>query len=488
MDGPFSRADAISGCALGFVDRNAEGLRRLSDALFYFGELGMQEHRSAALMTELLERHGFAVERGISGFPTGFLATWGQGEPVLAVHTEYDANPSNSQRSGVTEQAEIVPGAPGHCEGHNVNGAVMIAAALAVRHAMERFGVRGTLKVFGAPAEEQILSRPYFVRDGHFDDVDLAFHDHILDEFKSDYGLMQSASISVDFTFRGETAHAAMNPWKGRDALDAVVLMDVGLAQFREHMPPGATAHRVITDGGQQPNVIPARASMWWYFRSGEAEGARALFAHATDVARGAGLMARCELDVKVRAAVWPVRGNQVMAEAIQRVIVAVGMPAWTAAEQAFARTLQQAAGVKADGLRTTVTPMTGPMRQIPASNDCGDISWKVPMARVWFPGNVPHVPFHHWSAGAALATSIAHKGGVAGAKALAASMVEFFANPALVAEAKEGFRKEIGDTVYRPLLPDQTRPPTELNAETMDRYRARMEVHYPPDAPAFDA
>lgn len=472
--------------ALAFLERNARALALLGDSLFYFGEMGMQEYRSAELMTGLLEEHGFAVERGISGFPTGFLATSGSGGPVIALHTEYDANPSNSQVSGATERTEIVPGAPGHCEGHNVNGAVMVAAAIALRHAMRRHGIPGTLKVFGAPAEEQVLSRPYFVRDGLFDEVDLAFHDHILDEFKSDYGLMQSASISADFTFHGETAHSAMNPWKGRDALDAVVLMDVGLAQFREHMLPGNLAHRVITDGGEQPNVIPSRASVWWYFRSPLAEGARALFEHAQQVAQGAALMARCELEVGVRAAVWPVRGNQTMAEVIQRNVEAIGMPVWTPEEQEFARALQRGAGVKPDGLRPAVTPMTGPMRQIPASNDCGDISWKVPMARVWFPGNVPHIPFHHWSAGAALATSIAHKGGLAGAKAMATSALDFFLDPALVDAAKESFRREIGDTAYRPLLPEDARPSPALNAEIMERYRARMEAHYLRERPVF--
>jgi len=175
---PFS--DPAKAFAADFVARNERALITLNDSIFYFGELGVQETRSAGLMTSILERHGFRVERGISGFATSFMATYGQGAPVIAIHTEYDANPSNSQKSGVTERAEIVPDAPGHCEGHNTNAAVMIAAALAIRYAMEKHGLRGTLKIFGASAEEQLLSRPYFVRDGLFDDVDLAFHDHIL--------------------------------------------------------------------------------------------------------------------------------------------------------------------------------------------------------------------------------------------------------------------------------------------------------------------
>jgi aminobenzoyl-glutamate utilization protein B len=469
---------------LDFAERNAAATAGLSDSLFYFGELGLQEYRSAELMGAMLAEHDFKVERGISGFATAFLATYGQGSPVIAIHTEYDANPTNSQQSGMAERAEIVPGAPGHCEGHNVNGAVMVVGAIALRYVMEKFKQPGTLKIFGAPAEEQLLSRPFFVRDGLFDDVDISFHDHILDEFKADYGLIQSAAVSADFTFRGESAHAAMFPFKARDALDAVVLMDSGMAQYREHLQPGMTAHRVITDGGVQPNVIPSRASIWWYFRHPTAEGARLLFEQGKKVAQGAALMTNCELEVNVRSAVWPVRLNQTMAETIQKNVEAIGMPVWSEEEQSFAKALQKGAGVPVRGLRTQVTPVEGPTRQIPASNDCGDVSWKVPMARVWFPGNVPNLAFHHWSAGAALATSIAHKGAVAGVKALATSVIDYLQNPDLLMQTKASFKREIGDAVYKPLLPDDQRPPIELNRAEMEKYRPQMERHYVRERP----
>jgi aminobenzoyl-glutamate utilization protein B len=472
--------------ALEFIDRNAQPLATVADSLFYFGELGMQEHRSAELLASLLEEHGFDLTRGISGFPTSFLATYGSGTPVIAVHTEYDANPSNSQKSGVAQREEIVLDAPGHCEGHNLNGAVMIAAAIAIRYAMEQHRLSGTLKIFGASAEEQLLSRPYFVRDGLFDDVDVAFHDHIYDEFKADFGLIQSAAVSADFTFRGETAHAAVSPWKGRDALDAVVLMDVGLAQYREHMEPKMTAHRVITNGGLQPNVIPSLTSVWWYFRHPTADGARTLFEQGKKIAQGAAMMTNCELDVNVRAAVWPVRLNQTMAEVVQRNVEAIGMPHWSPEEHAFAKALQKAANVPIAGLRTAVTPLKGPSSQIAASNDCGDVSWKVPMTRVWFPANVPHVAFHHWAAGAALATSIAHKGAVAGAKALATSVLDFMLDQSLVAQTKATFKQEIGEIVYKPLLPDDQRPPVDLNHAEMEKFRPFMERHYVKERPVF--
>lgn len=197
-------------------------------------------------------------------------------------------------------------------------------------------------------------------------------------------------------------------------------------------------------------------------------------------------MMANCELQVDVRAAVWPVRGNQTMAEVIQRNVEAIGMPEWTRDEDDLARALQRQAGVREDGLRRAATPLTGPSVQIAASNDCGDVSWKVPMARVWFPANVPNLVYHHWTAGAALATSIAHKGGLVGAKALAASVIDFLKDPARVDEAKEGFRREIGDAKYRPLLPEGQTPPADLNAATMEKYRPLMEPHYLRERPVF--
>ena len=472
--------------AFDIVDRNVKALTTLSDSIFYFGEVGMQEHETAGLMTSLLEKEGFDVTRGLSGFPTGFLATWGSGEPVIALHTEYDANPENSQVSGAAERKEIIKGSPGHCEGHNVNGAVMITAAIAAKRTMEKYGIKGTLKVFGAPGEEQLLSRPYYVRDGHFKDVDVAIHDHIGGDFRAIHGITHVALISAKFIFHGETAHSSTAPWKGRDALDAVVLMDMGMAQYREHMQPTMRIHRVITEGGLQPNVIPARASVWWYMRDPTADGVRVLFEQAKKIAQGAALMTNTELEVEVLSAVWPVRGNQTLAEVLQNNIETVGLPGWTAEEQAFAKKLQAAAGLEAEGLREAIPQLKGPSPQRSPSNDCGDISWVVPMGRLTFPGNIPEVPYHNWAAGAALATSIAHKGGYVGAKALAGSIVDLFTDPKLIARAKETFKAEIGNVKYAPLLPDGQQPPADLNRSMMEQWREPMRANYVKEKPEF--
>jgi len=469
-----------------YLDRNARAIATLNDSIFYFAELGMQETETAGLMTELLVAGGFKVERGIAGFASGFCATCGSGGPVIALHTEYDANPDNSQAPGVAEHRPIVEGAPGHCEGHNTNGAVLVASALAAKAAMDAFGLAGTLKVFGAPAEEQLISRPYYVRDGWFDDVDLAFADHIGSTYAVGYGLIQSALISATFTFHGETAHAGVAPWKGRDALDGVVLMDMGLAQYREHMLPSMRAQRVITEGGHQPNVIPRRATVWWFFRDSTAEGVRKLFEQAKKIAQGAALMSNTEVAIDVMSAVWPVRGNRTLAELVQREIERVGLPVWTAAEEELARAVQAKAKVPVQGLTRLIDPLKGPAVQKAAANDAGDVSWKVPMVKFYYPANIPNINAHHWAAGVALATSIAHKGALAGAKVLAASVLECLLRPAIVAEARRTFKEELGGTEYVPLLPHDQKPPVDLNRAMMEKYRPLMAAHYLKERPRF--
>ncbi len=472
--------------AFDVIERNARAIALTGDSIFYFGELGNQEYESADLIAGILEKEGFRIERGLSGFPTAVLATWGEGSPVIALHTEFDANPDNSQQPGVAEMKPIVEGAPGHCEGHNVNAAVMVGAAVALKRTMAQCGLKGTLKVLAAPAEEQVLSRPYFVRDGYFDDVDIALHPHIGPELSVGYGLQQSALISVTFTFHGETAHAGTAPWKGRDALDAVVLMDMGLAQYREHMAPTSRLHRAITEGGLQPNVVPKRATIWWYFRDPTAEGAEKLFAHAKKVAEGAALMTNTTWEHTVLSAVWPTRGNRTLAETVRRNMEIVGHPQWSADEHALARTLQEKAGVTAEGLRDALPPWKGEARQRPSANDGGDVSWKVPMVKFYFPANIPGIGFHHWAAGVALATSIAHKGAIAGAKVLAASALDFLTDPGLVAEAKRTFAEELGGVTYHPLLPVGQEPPKTLNADKMAPFRDKMRAHYLAEKPEF--
>lgn len=467
------------------IERNREAIAHLCDSIFYFGELGMQEFETSGLMVDLLEQAGFNVERNISGMPTAFMATCGSGRPVIAFHTEFDATPASSQAPGIAEPRPIVDGAPGHTEGHNVNAAVMIAAAIAVKKAMDAFGPEGTLKVFGAPAEEQLVSRPYFVRDGYFRNVDVALHDHIGSNLGTVYGLRQYALISAEFAFKGVSAHAATAPWDAKDALDAAVLMDIGFDKLREHLEPSQRSHRVITQGGDQPNVIPNRATIWWFFRESTADKTRALFEKAKKIAEGAAIMTGTTYSVNVLSAVWPTRCNRTMAEVIQASVEMVGVPEWTESEQKLVREVQAKVNVKPTGMPTKIAALKEAVQSVSA-NDSGEVSWVVPTGLVNFPANMPGIPYHHWAAGVTLATSIAHKGAVAGAKVMAASALDLLMEPALVDRAKETFREEIGDVEYRPLLPPEQKPPLELNRELMERYRPLMREHYLKGRPVF--
>lgn len=472
--------------AMDAVEENRGNIALLGDNIFYFAELGMQEFRTSGLMVEILEQAGFEVRRNISGMPTAFMAAYGSGKPVVALHTEFDATPSSSQMPGVAEQKAIVDGAPGHTEGHNVNAAVMIGAAVAIRKAMEQFGIEGTLRVYGAPAEEQLVSRPFFVRDGYFEDVDVALHDHIGHNLGTVYGLRQYSLVSAEFTFEGESAHAATAPWNARDALDAAVLMDVGWDKLREHLEPSQRSHRVISNGGDQPNVIPNTAAIWWFFREATADKTRALFEKAKRVAEGAAIMTGTSHSVNVLSAVWPTRCNRTLAEVIQKNIEAVGMPRWTDAEQKLVTEVQAKVNVEATGMPDRVAPLREAVQSVSA-NDSGEVCWVVPSGVVNFPSNIPGISYHHWAAGISLATSIAHKGAVVGAKTLAASAMDLLMDPGLVARARETFREEVGDVEYRPLLPEDQQPPLELNRSIMERYRPAMEAHYPREKPAFN-
>lgn len=396
---------------------------------------------------------------------------------MIALHAEYDAVPASSQTPGALEHKPLVDGAPGHGERHNTGAAVMIGAAFAIKDAMDKHKLQGTIKVFGVPAEEQVLARPFFVRDGLFKDVDLAFHTHVSNDLSTSYGIRQYAMVSVEYVFHGVTAHAAGRPWAAKSAADAVKLMDIGFDVLREHLSPTHRSHSVIVDAGVQPNVVPDYAKIWWYFRESTPELAAATWQKADKIAEGAAMMTGCTWEKNVMSAVLPTRDNKILAETIQANIELVGMPEWTAAEQELAKGVQRGTGAKETGLRTKIEPLEE-ATQSTSSNDSGDVTWAVPHGRISFPSNVDGTITHHWSAAIVPATSIAHKGEVAGAKVLAASVIDMLANPDRVAKAKKLHEEEIGGR-YTTLLPADAKPPLELNKEEMQKYRALMEPHY---------
>jgi aminobenzoyl-glutamate utilization protein B len=460
------------------VDRNAETAAKIGDSIYYFAELGMQEFESTKLMKDVLEKAGFTVELGGAGMPTNLWARWGTGHPAIAIVSEVDALPGGSQTPMEFSHKPLVPGGPGHMEGHNTHGGVAAAAAFAVKETMMRYNIPGSVIISLGPAEEQLISRPYIVRAGYFKDVDAIIYLHIGDQFATNFGLADYASISANFAFHGKTAHGAVDPWDAKDALDAVELMDVGTAYLRQQLHPTYRIHRVITNGGIQPNVIPDLAQAWWWVRDANMADAKETFDKLVNIAKGAALMTGTTEEYRIIAAGWPQLGMKSIAEAIQTNMDAVGMPKWSEDEQRFARDFQKSAGRKEIGLRTTVTPL-GEARQAYSSNDSGDVSWTVPAGLFKFPASVPGIEYHEWHAAVTPTSSIAHKGMVAGAKVMAGSILDLMTKPELLQKARAEFAEATKATPYFQVLPADAKPPLDLNKAAMDSYRPEMRKFY---------
>jgi aminobenzoyl-glutamate utilization protein B len=485
--GPLAvRADERKQLAFEAIDRNAEQMAALSDAIFFYGEPGMQELESTKLLEGTLEAAGFRVDLGGAGMPTNLWAEYGSGHPRIAIVTEIDALPSGSQKPLAFDHTPLVPGAPGHMEGHNTHGGVASVAAFAVKQAMQRFNIPGTVAISFGPAEEQIASRPFIVRAGYFKDVDAVILLHIRETLATGYGVQNYAAISSIFTFHGKTAHGAVNPWDGKDAVDAVELMDIGFDKLREHLRPTYRAHRTITIGGIQPNIIPDTGQIWWFVRDASMPAAKATYDKLVKIAEGAALMTGTTYDVKYAASAWPQLASKTIAEAIQKNIDMVGMPKWTEEEQAFARDFQKSADRPVVGLRTAPAAL-GERQQATSSNDSGDVSWVVPAGLMTFPASVPGIEYHEWHAAVTPVSSISHKGQVAGAKVLAASIIDLMTSPELLQKARAEWEVESKRTPYFSLLPPDAKPPVDLNRAEMDKFRPAMRQFYLDKTPRFN-
>jgi len=418
--------DDLKAEAVERVEANADMVQEIIDMLFSFGELGMQEFETQAYLTGLLEEEGFEIELGVAGMPSAWTARWSQGDggPVIALGSDVDGIPKSNQKPGVAFRDAVVEQvSPGHGEGHNSGQAVNIVAALAVKEIMERDDIPGTLLIWPGVAEEQVASKAFFVRDGVFDGVDVNLFTHVSSNFGTSWGQAGGNALwSVQFSFTGETAHSAGSPWRGRSALDAAMLMAQAWEYKREHLRPAARSHYIITDGGDQPNVVPQTATIWFYFRERNYELTKQQYDAAVQMARGAALMTGTEVDtIQTVGAAYSRHFNRPVAEATYANIERVGLPEWSDADQTLARALQEELGSEPEGLATEIRELAGPVdldRSLGGgSDDIGDISWNMPTVTLRYPSNITGLPGHNWANGIAMATPIAHKGAVAGAK-----------------------------------------------------------------------
>ena len=476
---------------LSLVQSKEKNVQEMVDMVFSFGELGFQEFETSKYLTTILEKNGFKVEKGISGIPTAWMATWGSGSPVIALGSDIDCIPKASQKPGVAFRAPMIDGAPGHGEGHNSGQAVIIFAAIAVKQIMEENNMQGTLVIWPGVAEELVASKAWYVRDGFFKKVDACIFTHVSSDFSSNYGDNgMNGLVSVQFDFEGDAAHAAGAPWRGKSALDAVELMDIGWNFKREHLKPTQRSHYVIPDGGDQPNVVPSKANVWYYFRERTYEDILKNFKSGIKIAEGAAMMSDTKMSYKLLGTAWPGHFNKPIAEAMYKNIQLVGMPKWSEEDETLALAVQKLLeapekdndGKAIHGMKKTIDTLKGSVGFSwgGGSDDIADISWNVPTVVLRYPANIQGTKGHHWGDAIAMATPIAHKGSLAGAKVTALTLIDMLTNKKIIEDAKTYFTQvQTKDQKYIPFISEKDPAPIHLNKEIMDQFRDRMRPLY---------
>jgi aminobenzoyl-glutamate utilization protein B len=455
----------------GRVDEMAKLAQEMVDSVFSFAELGFQEVETSRYLTAVLEKNGFSIRRSVAGMPTAWVATWGSGKPVIALGSDIDGIPQASQKPGVSGHSPLIEGAPGHGEGHNTGVPMNIIAALAVKRIMERDKLPGTLVLWPGVAEELLASKAWFVREGVFKDVDVCLFAHVGANLDVSWGgTGATGMVSVRYTFTGE---------------NAVELMNAAWNFKREHLRIQQRSHYVITDGGDQPNVVPARATVWYYFRETDYPHIKEMWDFGNKMAEGASLMTGTTWTSQLVGTAWPQHFNKPVAEAMYANAQRVGLPPWSDDDQRLAKAVQREVGLTTQsGLDTMLRPLQGPVRDEDkrgaGSDDIGDVSWTVPTVTLRYPANIPGLPGHHWSSAVASATPIAHKGVVAGAKVQAMTILDLLSRPELVKDAWTYFKDvQTKDVKYTPFLDAKTPPPAWMNKETLERFRPELRKFY---------
>jgi len=488
---PSARVEALKGELIKSLDGKQKTAQEMVDMVFSFAELGFQETETSAYLTGILKKNGFTVEYGIAGIPTAWIARWGNGKPVIALGSDIDCIPKASQKPGVAYKEPIVENGPGHGEGHNSGLPLMILSAIEVKKIMERDKMPGTLMIWPGVAEELVGTKAWYVRDGYFKNVDACIFAHVGNNLNVTWGdAGNNGLVSVAFNFEGNSAHAAGAPWRGKSALDAVELLDVAWNFKREHLKPSARSHYVITDGGDQPNVVPSKASVWYFLRERTYEDIKAMYDDAVLYATSVANMTGTKVSYQLLGTAWPGHFNKPIAEAVYNNITSIGLPHWDEADQQLARAVQKLVsapekdqkGKIIDGLATKLDSLDGPVKFSwgSGSDDIADIAWNVPTVVLRYPSNIPGTPGHNWADAIAMATPIAHKGVVAGSKVVATTLIDMLTNPAIITEAWEYHRNvQTKETKYVSFVGADTPPATYLNKKTMDEFRPQLKKFY---------
>ena len=449
-----------------WLDDNAASMAAANHKIWSFAETSLTETRSAAELQRLLTDAGFNVEAGVAGMPTAFVASYGQGSPSIGILAEFDALPGVSQ----AVSTEPTPGpnpAAGHACGHSAFGVGSTAAAIAIKQLMDAGELRGTVKLYGTPAEETGIGKVYMLRAGFFRDDDVILSWHPSRTTLAPYSSTK-ALVNVKFRFRGSAAHASAQPFAGRSALDAVELMNMGVNMMREHIREDARIHYVITGGGGQPNVVPPEAEVWYYIRANTFRDVVEYFERVKRIATGAATMTDTALEaVEVQSEIHEMLPSASLSSLVHKNLTLVGPPVWSAEEIAFTQAIQAnfqsgngATYGQGVALSDRIEPLAETPRQGNASTDVGDISWFVPVANLMVAAYGADLPTHSWPVVASTGSSIGDKALIVAAKTLAATAVDLYTESKLLAEARREFKTTRGDQPWETLIPpDQAAP-----------------------------
>jgi len=465
--------------AIDWIEENLKHIIEVSDAIWGFAELGLIEHKSSKLLADELEHHGFRIERGVAGMPTAFVATWGEGHPIIGVMGEYDALSGLSQKP-VPYKEPLKEGAPGHGCGHNIHGTSGMAGAVAVKVAMEESGLPGTVKFYGCPAEESASGKVWMVRAGVFDGVDVVLSHH--PSSMNVGGLSSSlANNSVKFHFYGKSSHAAGSPEQGRSALDAVELMNVGVNFLREHVIDKARIHYVIEAGGGQPNVVPDYARSWYLIRAPERDQVDEIYKRILDIARGAELMTGTTHKVEFLKAIYNKIPSRTLSELVTANMREIGPPEYTDEELRFAEAIANSIPMedKRESLRKSKRPGWEELMEVVidgtvpdawdegepgrGSTDVADVSWQAPTMEFGTTTYILGTPGHSWQNVAQSGMGIGHKSLIFAAKTIAASALDLLTKPELLKQAWEELKDRKKRITYRTPLPQDAKPPLDM-------------------------
>jgi len=465
--------------AFNWIENNKQLIVEMSDKIWDFAELGLIEFKSSALLADELEKHGFRVERGIAGMPTAFIATWGEGKPVIGIMGEYDALPGLSQKR-VPWKETLEKGKPGHGCGHNIHGTSGVAAAIAVKKAMENYGTKGTIKFFGCPAEENFSGKVFMVREGYFNDVDAVISHH--PDTMNDVSLMSCLAVnSVKFHFYGKASHAGGSPEQGRSALDAVELMNIGVNYLREHVIQDARIHYVIEKGGDQPNIVPPYARSWYYVRAPERNQMEFIYHWILEIAKGAATMTRTDVKTEFLEGSYNVIPNRTISELIVKNMRKIGLPKYNDEDLKFTEEIAETIGpeMKIAQLKKSKRPHWERLvdklidDEIPdpwgegevshGSTDVADVSWQAPTVEFGTATWVLGTPAHSWQAVAQNGVGIGHKSLIFAAKVMATTAIDLFTNEDALSKAKEEHKQRIANKKYRSPIPPDHKPPLDV-------------------------